>query len=161
MGIDVVSIGAVGELAIATDLIKKGFNVFRSLSPASPVDLVVIREGYMCSLEVRTSKRANSGGLRASRQIHDYSPDMFAFWLGDEDSYFEPETEQGKQFFTRFGHLMGAIVRRPIRRVKKRQSFTMKWKEAEEIMARRKKHLEGIAQAIINAPAPTPMETPV
>ena len=32
--------GAIAELRVATDLLARGYHVFRSVSPASPCDLI-------------------------------------------------------------------------------------------------------------------------
>src|SRR3990167_1478519 len=46
--------GAVGELAVAIDLLKKGFHIFRALSPACPCDLIALKEGTSIRIEVTT-----------------------------------------------------------------------------------------------------------
>lgn len=53
-GISTGTVGAIGEVIITTDLLKRGFDVFRAISPASNFDLVGFREGKVFTFEVRT-----------------------------------------------------------------------------------------------------------
>lgn len=47
--------GAIGELRVCVDLLEKDFEVFRSVNPSSPFDLVVFKEGELFSVEVKSS----------------------------------------------------------------------------------------------------------
>src|SRR5208337_2252007 len=49
------TIGAVSELEVAADLMRREFEVFRALSPAASCDLIAIREGRILRIEVRTA----------------------------------------------------------------------------------------------------------
>jgi len=60
--------GAFGELLIAADLIRKGFNVYRALSPSSPSDLIIQRNGKLITVECRTGYRTKNGEIKASKQ---------------------------------------------------------------------------------------------
>lgn len=46
--------GSVSELVVSVDLMRKGYHVFRSMSPHSPCDLVVMKSGVVQRIEVRT-----------------------------------------------------------------------------------------------------------
>ena len=62
------TVGALGELVVASDLLKRGFHVFRSLSPACPCDLAILAEqSVLVRIEVRTVRRHRSGKLHLSR----------------------------------------------------------------------------------------------
>lgn len=52
--IPAASMGAVSELIVCADLIKRGYSVFRAQSPACPCDLVVWLGGKLYRVEVRT-----------------------------------------------------------------------------------------------------------
>ena len=67
MKITNVNIGAKNELVVAADLIEKGFNVFRSLTPNAPFDLVAYRNKRLYRIEVKTAK-LNSDGTRRNQQ---------------------------------------------------------------------------------------------
>ena len=47
------TIGAIQELIVASDLMSKGFEVYRALSPASKYDLLAIKERVVYQIEVR------------------------------------------------------------------------------------------------------------
>jgi hypothetical protein len=51
------TIGAIAELVVAADLMRRGHHVFRALSPSAPSDLVVLQDGKFLTVEVRTGKR--------------------------------------------------------------------------------------------------------
>jgi len=54
--------GAIGELRVATDLLDKGYEVFRSVSPSAPCDLITLKDGEMLRIEVRTAHSYSSTG---------------------------------------------------------------------------------------------------
>ena len=45
--------GAAAELMVAADLIDRGFDVFRNLSPNGPIDLVVLAGGKLYRVQVK------------------------------------------------------------------------------------------------------------
>lgn len=53
--------GAISELLAAAALMAEGFQVFRALSPACSCDLVVLVNGRLCRVEVRTGKHLADG----------------------------------------------------------------------------------------------------
>ena len=83
--------GALAELMVSTDLLRKGFEVFRALSPCCSCDLAVLKDSRVIRVEVRTGYRLKSG-ISVSRQgsydihatvLHDtgeiiYSPSLDA-----------------------------------------------------------------------------------
>jgi hypothetical protein len=46
--------GAVSELLASADLLRRGYDVFRAVSPQCPCDLVAMRDGVCLRVEVRT-----------------------------------------------------------------------------------------------------------
>lgn len=48
--------GACGELAVSVDLLRRGYEVFRAVSPACSCDLVALKDGKSYRVEVRTSQ---------------------------------------------------------------------------------------------------------
>ncbi len=46
--------GALSELKVAIDLLAKGHEVFRAMSPACSCDLAVLKDGVLLRLEVKT-----------------------------------------------------------------------------------------------------------
>ncbi len=60
------TVGAMHELLVAADLMRRGYEVFRSLSPAASCDLLIRRDdGLTARVEVRTVRRNREGRVGA------------------------------------------------------------------------------------------------
>jgi hypothetical protein len=46
--------GAISELEVSADLLKKGYEVFRAVSPSCSCDLIAHKNGKLLKIEVRT-----------------------------------------------------------------------------------------------------------
>jgi hypothetical protein len=57
------TVGACSELEACVDLMKKGYEVFRAVSPSSSCDLMVLRGNRAFRIEVRTGYYLPSGKL--------------------------------------------------------------------------------------------------
>lgn len=53
------TVGAISELLVCADLMKKGWEVFRALSPHSNSDVLALRDGLLLKLEIRTGMYYN------------------------------------------------------------------------------------------------------
>jgi hypothetical protein len=74
-------VGAIGELIVAADLLKKGYHVFRSCSPSCPCDLAILKDEKLFRVEVKTTQysRPNSGdSLRKKYEAKGNTFDVFA-----------------------------------------------------------------------------------
>lgn len=49
------TVGAVSELVVCADLLKRGYEVFRAVSPSCSCDLAILKEGKLHRVEVRTA----------------------------------------------------------------------------------------------------------
>ena len=58
-GIGRTNVGAASELAVAADLTLHGYDVFRAVSAQAICDLVIIKNGLIQRVEVRTGQRAS------------------------------------------------------------------------------------------------------
>jgi PD-(D/E)XK endonuclease len=86
--------GALAELVVAIDLLQRGYDVFRSVSPSCSCDLVAQKDGVLTTIEVRTGLKFEKGGMSSGggansiraeclalvlknrrNEVH-YSPDM-------------------------------------------------------------------------------------
>lgn len=56
-------VGTIAELVVCADLIKRGYDVFRAVSPSSGADLVAIKNENKVFVEVRTAQVSQSGKL--------------------------------------------------------------------------------------------------
>jgi len=50
-------VGAIKEILVATDLLKRGWEVYRAMSPAAGCDLVAIRGPLVRRVEVKSAGR--------------------------------------------------------------------------------------------------------
>jgi hypothetical protein len=50
-------------LVVAADLLKRGYHVFRAMSPACPCDLVLLENGHLLRVEVTTGFLSGNGTL--------------------------------------------------------------------------------------------------
>lgn len=71
---DTSTTGAIGELQVAVDLLRLGYQVFRAMSPSCPCDLVVMKNGKAVRVEVKTlpvspTKPAPSSEQLAARMV--------------------------------------------------------------------------------------------
>lgn len=48
------TVGAIGEVFVSYDLLGRGFEVFRSVSPSSSSDLIIKKDNLLRTVEVRT-----------------------------------------------------------------------------------------------------------
>src|SRR3990167_9036150 len=79
--------GAIQELRVSVDLLKKGFEVFRVLSPICSCDVLVKKENKIFSVEV---KSGNNGYSPCGREK--IKADCFAVVFRDKIVY-EPDVE--------------------------------------------------------------------
>lgn len=74
------TVGAISEMAIAIDLMSKGYSVFRALSQASKEDLIIKRGQEVVSVECRTGSMNSSGNINFPKRKDD-CPDMYAVYI--------------------------------------------------------------------------------
>jgi hypothetical protein len=60
--------GAIGELKVSVDLMERGFELFRALSPASSCDLIASRGERFFRVEVRTGIEGTEGRVLCQRK---------------------------------------------------------------------------------------------
>lgn len=95
------TVGAIGELVASTDLLSRGFPVFRALSPSCPCDLVIIVENTVVRIEVRTGYEAKSGRLYFSG--HNLRADVLAIVARhDRSVHYHPLSDTGKSLMSSF-----------------------------------------------------------
>lgn len=64
------AIGAANELRAAVFLMRRGYEVFRALSPTCSCDLIVLKDGLLKRVEVRTGRRATNGTSVYAKRTH-------------------------------------------------------------------------------------------
>lgn len=79
--------GAAAELQVAADLLRKGRQVFRAVSPHASCDLLVLDEdGAFTRIEVRTVSARKDGTLCPVVKERD-DCDLYAFVCGERIEY--------------------------------------------------------------------------
>ena len=63
-GINRTNAGAVSELLVCADLLKKGFEVFRSVSPVASCDLIVKKNNIIYDVEVKSFSPNTDNGIK-------------------------------------------------------------------------------------------------
>jgi len=82
------TVGAISELAIAVDLMKKGYSVFRSLSPSCKFDFFAYKDGIALKVEARTGyKHAVSGNVHYPRRKDDQA-DVYAAYVSRTNTVY-------------------------------------------------------------------------
>lgn len=97
------TIGALHELVICADLMRRGWNVFRAMSPSCPCDLIVYRsESPLFRVEVRTAQRRADGEVYRQPNTWEIGRyDVRALVCHDGEIIYEPDVfgafEDGSQ----------------------------------------------------------------
>jgi hypothetical protein len=82
--------GALGEMLVVADLMYKGYQVFRAVSPSADFDLIVSKGGELKRVEV-TKGSMHSGKL--TWPAHPKPRDILAVWLADKTVIYFPPLE--------------------------------------------------------------------
>lgn len=72
--------GARTELLVSADLMYRGYDVFRALSPSCNCDLVIFKNGEIVRVEVRTGYKNLRGDISYNKPPPDRS-DVIAVWV--------------------------------------------------------------------------------
>ena len=54
------TVGAIHELAVSADLLRRGYAVFRALSPSCSCDLVIMKNGVLQRVEVTSGRHTKT-----------------------------------------------------------------------------------------------------
>lgn len=97
-GLSCGTVGALSEILVSADLLKKGYAVFRSLSPACFCDLIAIKGDEMKKIEVRTGyKMVHSNKIFFPKKLSTINgiPNEYAAYVNAENKvYYEKVTEE-------------------------------------------------------------------
>jgi len=81
--------GAIGELRVCTDLLARGYEVFRAVSPSASCDLIAVRDGRIWRVEVRSAP-CYGGKVYKSRPKKDAGKQDVYAWVTDTAIIYEP-----------------------------------------------------------------------
>jgi len=85
------TVGAISELKTAKDLLIKGYEVFRAISPSCSCDLAILKKGKLLRVEVRTAYKYPSGKI-ITPNVGNIRSDILAKVIGEEIIY-EPSLD--------------------------------------------------------------------
>lgn len=57
-------VGGISELLVCADLLRQGYDVYRSVTANGECDVIAMRAGFMCRVEVKTGRRTARGETR-------------------------------------------------------------------------------------------------
>lgn len=87
------TVGAISELRAAADLLSKGYEVFRALSPSCSCDLAILRNSHIIRVEVRTGQLGKNGIVPKGQMNQMHRADILALVLPDKIVYHPPLSE--------------------------------------------------------------------
>ena len=85
-GISTGTKGTISELRIAVDLLQKGYEVFRALSPSCSCDLAILKDGKLLRIESRTGFYYKTSGKYMTSRGR-FRADILAIVLHDKIVY--------------------------------------------------------------------------
>lgn len=92
-GLPTGAIGAVHEMVVSVDLMRRGYDVFRALSPSGACDLVAFRGDDLLRVEVKTATRNHKGAVAfggKARTLARGTYDVLAFVFHSGEIVYEP-----------------------------------------------------------------------
>jgi hypothetical protein len=85
--------GALGEYAVSADLIRRGFKVFKALTPGGPFDLIIALGENLLRVEVKTGRKNIKTGTLYYGNTERNEYDILAIYdLGTGDIFYRFET---------------------------------------------------------------------
>jgi hypothetical protein len=89
------TIGAIHEYAVAIDLLKKGYTVFRSITPNGPCDLACLKGTKFSKIEVTTGHITSGGKIYFPSKPAPYTYDHLAIVITEsQEIQYVPPIEQ-------------------------------------------------------------------
>lgn len=85
------TIGCIGEMLVCADLMQKGWDVYRSISPHAPVDLMARRDRKTVAVEVRSGRKKLDGRVVFGKPLREKSWEVIAVVLPDGEIHYQPE----------------------------------------------------------------------
>lgn len=84
------TIGAIGEMVVISDLLKQGWEVYRSMSPHARADLIVRRHARTLMIEVRSGTQNLNGRICWATPARPKAWDIVAVVLPDNSIHYVP-----------------------------------------------------------------------
>jgi PD-(D/E)XK nuclease superfamily protein len=85
------STGALSELLACAEMLRRGYHVFRSVSPSCPCDLILMRDGQLIRAEVKSGNIYKPSGKIGYAKPRNNTYDMLIVVLPDGTLLVDPE----------------------------------------------------------------------
>ncbi len=90
--VDKQASGALSEMIVCSDLLRKGYHVYRNVSASGPCDLIATRSEDLIRVEVKSGYLLPSGKLSYPKPRPHYTYDILAVVLRDDSlRYLTPQ----------------------------------------------------------------------
>lgn len=86
------TVGALGELLVSADLMKKGYEVYRALSPSSSCDVLILKNNKMNTVEIRTGYRSTDGKKITTNRVNIKANILATIIHSTNEIIYEPKT---------------------------------------------------------------------
>ena len=83
--------GAIGEMLVSADLLGRGYQVYRALSGAAPVDLAILHEGRLVRVEVTTGYLTAGGKVSCPKPLVSGKYDHLAVVVKRREIHYFPD----------------------------------------------------------------------
>jgi len=97
-------IGTISELLVCANLLGQGFEVFRSVNPASPFDMVAFKDNELYKVEVK-SGYLNEANILQYPPIKKELFDILAIVIGKRILYTSSDLEEKGKFVKKIKNL--------------------------------------------------------
>ncbi len=91
LGLTTGAIGAISELVVAAELLRRGYDVFRNVAPTGKVDLVAMKQEKVVKVQVRTGRISPSTGTLNYPKQGISGCDVVAVAMCENVRYFTPD----------------------------------------------------------------------
>ncbi len=88
-GLSTGAVGAISELVVCANLLQKGFDVFRNVSPTGKADLLATKKGNVFKIQVRTGSISPASGLLLYPKRGISECDVVAVAVSENVLYFD------------------------------------------------------------------------
>ena len=89
-GIPKGSVGTISELVVCSDLLRRGYEVFRSVSPHCSCDIAILKNKELIRVEVKTGSIKKNGSVQTPPGVKSELHDILAIVLRNGTIEYRP-----------------------------------------------------------------------
>lgn len=84
--------GAVSELVVSADLLTRGYEVFRAVAQDGSCDMIILKNGSLQRVEVRTGYKTDDGKIKATTtRLDPKKYDVLAIVIAGREICYHPD----------------------------------------------------------------------